>query len=494
MEHNIRFRNHISVVLEQLGAMSGLIFILFLTNVDDMISFLGDGTSEEVNMTALIGGGIIFGILVLTCIYQLLIWAKTYISICDNSIVIERNTINKKKNTIGIKNISNVNTEQNLFELLMGTCKIKLDTNSLSTAEQTDVKIVLKKADAEQFRSYLMKLMQESRGEKIAEEEGKGQECWDYEAEFGDILAHGFLSINIFSALVAVGTLVGVVGMVSMAIEKISIGESIFGMLLSFLVAAMMCIAAIRDILKGFIRYYGFKIARRGEKLYIRYGLFKKVNYTIPVEKINGFILHQSLTARIVGRYMAEIINIGMGDDEAEAEAFLFPYCKKDTMCIRIKEFLPELAEVVEMEYHRQPIRTWIAWLWPIAMYVVCVGMGTMTAMSYFSEYEGWVAAGAGLFSVWCLVLLVLYYITAGSALGESYIMSVNGFLRKRYCFVSYKKIQYIELKQNIFAKCMKIQKGETHILASAKNRVQNLPYFSEEDGEIIKEKILKRW
>ena len=39
----------------------------------------------------------------------------------------------------------------------------------------------------------------------------------------------------------------------------------------------------------------------------------------------------------------------------------------------------------------------------------------------------------------------------------------------------------------------MKIQKGEIHILASAKNRVQNLPYFSEEDGEIIKEKILKR-
>lgn len=72
--------------------------------------------------------------------------------------------------------------------------------------------------------------------------------------------------------------------------------------------------------------------------------------------------------------------------------------------------------------------------------------------------------------------------------------MSVNGFLRKRYCFVSYKKIQYIELKQNIFAKCMKIQKGEIYLLASAKNRVQNLPYFSEEDGEIIKEKILKRW
>ena len=102
MEHNIRFRNHISVVLEQLGAMSGVIFVLCLTNVDEVIGFLENGTTEDVNMTALIGGGIVFGILVLTCLYQLVIWAKTYISICDNSIVIEKNTINKKKNTIGI--------------------------------------------------------------------------------------------------------------------------------------------------------------------------------------------------------------------------------------------------------------------------------------------------------------------------------------------------------------------------------------------------------
>lgn len=493
MEHSIRFRNHISVVLEQLGAMSGVIFVLCLTNVDEVIGFLENGTTEDVNMTALIGGGIVFGILVLTCLYQLVIWAKTYISICDNSIVIEKNTINKKKNTIGIKNISNVNTEQNLFEMLMGTCKVKLDTNSLSTAEQTDVKIVLKKADAEQFRSYLMKLMRQSKGETVTQEEESGEELWDYEAEFGDILAHGFLSINIFSVLVAIGTLVGVVGMISMAIEKLSIGESILGMILSFVLAVIMCMTAIRDILKGFIRYYGFKIARRGDKLYIRYGLFKKVNYTIPVEKINGLILRQSLTARIAGRYMAEIINIGMGDDEAEAEAFLFPYCKKDVIHIRMKEFLPELEETIQMEYHRQTMKTWIAWLCPIAMYMLFIGTGTIIALAYSSEYKIWIAAGSGLFSLWCLMLLVLYYITAGSTFGEEYIMSVSGFFVKRYCFVSYKKIQYVELKQNPLAKCMKIQKGEIYLLASAKNRVQNLPYFSEEDGEIIKEKILKR-
>ena len=38
-----------------------------------------------------------------------------------------------------------------MLEMLLGTCKVKLDTNSMSTSDKTDVKIILKKAEAEQF-------------------------------------------------------------------------------------------------------------------------------------------------------------------------------------------------------------------------------------------------------------------------------------------------------------------------------------------------------
>ena len=77
--------------------------------------------------------------------WQLWIWSKTYIYVLNHAIIIEKNTMKKEKETIGIKNISNVNLEQNLFERLLRTCKVKLDTNSLSTADSTDVQILLKK-------------------------------------------------------------------------------------------------------------------------------------------------------------------------------------------------------------------------------------------------------------------------------------------------------------------------------------------------------------
>ena len=178
MENKIRFRNHISVILEQLGATFGILFVLSFTNIDDVIDYIEKGSSEELSLTVYIGGGVILAVFLLIFLYQWIIWSKTYISICDNSIVIERNTWNKKKNTIGLKNISNVNTEQNLLEMLLGTCKVKLDTNSMSTSDKTDVKIILKKAEAEQFRLYVMKLMQGQEGgfeEKYSSDKGRDE-------------------------------------------------------------------------------------------------------------------------------------------------------------------------------------------------------------------------------------------------------------------------------------------------------------------------------
>lgn len=44
--------------------------------------------------------------------------------------------------------------------MIVGTYKLKLDTSSLSTAETTDVEIVLKKKDANAVKSLIMQMMQ----------------------------------------------------------------------------------------------------------------------------------------------------------------------------------------------------------------------------------------------------------------------------------------------------------------------------------------------
>lgn len=158
MENNIRFRNHISIVAERLGRVLLLVFVAAISGLAQNVKALANSSGMDAKdaKVILLACGAVLLLLAIGAAWQLIVWSKTYISIYDNTIVIERNTLNRKKDTIGIKNISNVNMERNLFEMLAGTSKIKLDTNSMSTANKTDVTIVLKKKDAQSLRQYLI--------------------------------------------------------------------------------------------------------------------------------------------------------------------------------------------------------------------------------------------------------------------------------------------------------------------------------------------------
>ena len=49
--------------------------------------------------------------------------------------------------------------------MIIGTCNLKLDTNSLSTADSTDIKLILKKQQGEELRNYINRLAESQREE-----------------------------------------------------------------------------------------------------------------------------------------------------------------------------------------------------------------------------------------------------------------------------------------------------------------------------------------
>lgn len=489
MENNIRFRNHISIVAERLGRVLILVFAVAISGLAQNVKELADSPNideKDVKILLLIAGAIVL-LLAIGAAWQFIVWSKTYISIYDNTIVIERNTLNRKKDTIGIKNISNVNMEQNLFEILMGTSKIKLDTNSMTTANKTDVTIVLKKKEAQSFRQYLMDLMEESgedrRSEKMPE---TGQMQYDVEASLGDMVVHGLFSINIFSLLVLLGCAVGMAEVVSDTLGQGFAGKSIMGILASILVMATVFMSALWDIIKGFVKYYDFKVKRIEDRLYIRYGFLKKVNYTIPVDKINALKLTQSLLGRMSGRYMAEIVNVGMGDDEAEKQSFLLLYSRKEVLDAKLHKLLPEFEEAVRTPVSRQPKGVLAAWLLPLMAYLIVVAGISGTLAEFLPRFRGWIWSGTAVLTLLVLLSMALRYITAGFAAGKECVVLVNGYFRRSFSYVFYRKIQHIQLEQNFIAKRMGIQKGSLYLLASADKRVQGIPYFLKKEVDII--------
>ena len=497
MEENRRFRNHISIIIEQIGAgivaLAVLAVSILVQNVEEM---------AEADMSFLQGRGLIIflGAVLLLAVSvgnRIFAWANTYICIEENAIVIERGKVNKKKNTIGIRNISNINIEQNLFEMILGTCKVKLDTNSRSTADSTDVTIVLKKADASRLKAEITRRLQgqpeqEISGQERFRSEGAAEdETFDVRAEFSDVFRHGLFSVNIFSMLILIGAVIGTVTTVLQLLEQPHLMDALLGAAAGIIVAAGIVLSALWDTVKDFVRYYDFRAKRRGDKIYIKYGFLKKMEYTIPVDKIQALKIRQSFVARVFRRYMAEIVNVGMGDEKEEQNSFLILYTTEEKLKDQLELLLPEFAPTAKQKVERLPAAVWAAWAVPGVIYAVLVCASAAVCALLLEEHTILIWMGAAGLILILLIGMVLKYLTDGSGCDGTFLKLCHGYFGKNYISVRYSQIQYMEIKQNFIAKAFGIRKGQIHLLASSANSSHGIPYFKGDKDERIRRGML---
>lgn len=490
MEDKRRFRNHISIIIEQIGG--GILALAVLA-----VSILLQSAEElaETDFSFLHGKTLIvilamLGLLAVSVGNRVFAWANTYICIEENAIVIERGKVNKKKNTIGIRNISNINIEQNLFEMILGTCKVKMDTNSRSTADSTDVTIILKKADAAKFKAEITRKMQ---GQDPVRDPAAEDEAFDIRAEFGDVFSHGIFSVNIFSLLILIGAFAGTVVTVVQILEKPNLLSSLLGAAAGIIVAAGIVLSALWDTVKDFIRYYDFRVKRRGDKIYIRYGFLKKMEYTIPVDKIQALKIRQSFVARIFHRYMAEIVNVGMGDEKEEQNSFLVLYSTEKKLKEQLELLLPEFAPTAEQKVERLPGSVWAAWALPGVIYALVVCISAAVCVVVMPKYRILIWLGAAGMILMVLIGMVLKYKTDGSGADGGFLKLCHGYFGKNYISVRYTNIQYMEIKQNFIARAAGIRRGEIHLLASSANASHGIPYFKGNLHERIRQGMLER-
>ena len=491
MENKIRFRNHFSIVLPNLKKIIWMIVFAFAG------AFMQEDLTEAIVTVATW-----IAMIVVIIVWQIIVWRKTWITIGDNSIVIERNTrVSRKKNTIGIANISNVNLEQSLFAMLLGTCKIKLDTNSLSTANATDVTIVLKKKQAEELRALLM---QRIRGESSQNEEQIEELCAvdkRIHVNVGDIFLHGIFSSR-FMYAIFIPLLLVLEFVPEMSAEDIDFvmqevndfATATIGTTLIVLIAVVswMILSMGFGLVKTAVRYWDFHIERNEDKLLLQYGLMKKVNYSVPVDKIQAVIIKQSLLARIFKHYMVEVVNVGMNDDEKETQSFLLPYAGRNLLEERMQMLLPEFVPCLQLKAKPQPKSIWVVWMVSVLIYLF-VMLGILLAIVEFvPEMLGITCSGIIVLSVAFFVVKWMSYKTKGVGFDKEVLLSVTGAFSRQYIYMKYDNIQYLMLKQNFLAKRFGIQKGVVMLLASLANQTQEIPYFFEHEVENIKAKLLK--
>lgn len=489
-----KFRCHPSIIAEKIWGVITALFFIFITVLDDVEEIVRRGLSSE---NLLITGGV-FVVLTLILIYNIIVWAKTFITIEGNTIVIQRNTINSKVNTFGIKNISNVNLEQNIFERIIGTYKIKIDTDSLSTANSTDIEIVLSKKNAYDFKNKVISLMNSEKLKNIQVDKSNMGDIeienesyledenieYDIVYSVNDVLKHCFYNLSIFGFIFNVAMVCFVV-FISIKVD----GSE--GFVAVGLIAITSCISILKFFVGDLFKYYKFSIKREKDKLYISYGLFRIKKFTVPIDRINALNIKQSAISRVFKRYQSDIVTIGVGDNDTEGSQILLSSNKEDFIK-NMKILLPELSLDEDLKLERESKNHHI-----IKIANIIIGMSIcsliLVAIYMVDTTVPWtIYLLVDLFIFLILVLFTyLSYITRGVYMGEENMAVSWGIFAKKISIIKYEKVQYINVKETPISSRFGLCNGELHILASFGNDVRTLGYYDGNLFEKIKEKIL---
>lgn len=503
METN-KMRCHFSIIFEKTGSFLVFWVILALNWIDDIIDVF---TSPDFDITALrhilpICLGLVF-LLFFIMGYQFLVWRKTFIYLDGDTFVIERNTLNRKKSTFVISSISNINLEQNLLERLIGTYRLKLDTESFSTSNSTDVSIVLSAPKAENLKKELLTLMKRDSASntsdradnEIIKTSENTKECYVSHASTSQVLSHCFFSISTFLLFFALAVMVGFPLLSHFA--DISfwdiISENDASFWGRFLAVLLLVITYGYSLIKQLFSFYHFCCFRQGNDLIIRYGFFRKQDFTIPLERINAIRIVQPPLARLTGRMQAQLICIGIGDSDTEKPQLTL-CMKKEKFFAHLQELLPEFSTNSAREVHTLPKGSGITYFLTCLFFLVCFSAGFWIANlcmtdGDFMDVPLLVTYGTVFFFI--LLYQLLHYFSMGTRLDEKQLVIHNGAFQKQTWLIPYQKIQFVTFHQNPFCQLFGIVKGNVNILASLGNNVLWLPFMHRKDIPRLQQELL---
>lgn len=503
----VGLHNHITSILEQTWKILVAVFIAFLGNGEVITAMQSGG----IFVYLIIMGGILVVCLLLGAFYVNR-WWKTTITIKDQVVTVERKTMFHKKNSIAVHTISNINLEQNLFERIVRTYTIKFDTSSMSTADSTDVKIILGEKDANRVKELVMHMMTEAKlqsGELTEETEAnenevdflsiEGERNYDVTYTDKETFMNCLYSTSVILFLTSVGFLIAaIVAVVVMIISKAGFIEGIAAILVQFVAAASLVSAMVKTWLKDF----NFRATRAKDKIYVSCGAIERRQYAVPIDKINAVTLKYTFLSRLFGRAYVKVINVGGEKEDVDGMKLLLMGTPEE-LKEKLQVLLPEYAFNHEENQMKQPGNVLVRNLLYNIFGVLILGGGTLlgeTAAFHNGGYDGEMVAMVRLITILSMIGLAMiigisqwfHYYTNRLGYDGNYVTIVNGIYGKNIIRIPYDKIQFIKFSQGIWDRFFKIQHAEIHILASVQSRIQVSGTYSKEAFDHIIENFRK--
>ncbi len=480
MSKNVKFRNHFFMVFEVLINLWWLILW-------GIVQIVSDKSVEETLMTI----GVFTVVICVIFILSIFRWRKTTYVVTDNAFIVEKNTLFRSKNTVAMSNISTVNINRSLIQGIFGIRKVKIDINSSASAK-SEIDICLKKKNAEELQNLIMDIIQ---GNSVNETQEIKETKETKVATFEEIFLHCIFTLKIIEIIILAISLASFM----MPGATLDEGESAGGVL-GFISIAIFVVGIIISMAKTFFAYHKFTAIRNADELSISYGFFDNKEFKIPVSKIVSVKIVEPLIGRLFKKAYAEIVCVGMGDEEKELS--LVSLCtSKKVLAVKLHMLLPEFIpnEITNAEtfyeIKKEDKRSIIVRVVSSVLLLVCFAIGIyigidMAGVDTKEIYPFFLGVTLAL-----CILIILYSIlktfSSGYSVDNNYLRIIVGAFNKYTFIVPYKKIEYCIIKKSPIYKMFKLEKMIVSTKSSSMiGTLIETSYLSDEDVMIIKERF----
>ena len=430
-------------------------------------------SSGLLTVLVVIGSVILLSVVILLfCVFR---WYYTFVSAEENTLIYQSGRFLKKRVAIPFEKINTIDMGRNVFERMVGTCRLKIDTGAYSNNQDknnAEMNLVFSLREAEEIRAFILSRAElDSRAEDA--EKGKTTVAakepeWVIRAGMGDFVLYGLTSSSVwklFWTLVA-----GFFFVVEIAQEfmeqaldfvapyaeratDVILGTNLavvlLGMLVMFLLSAL--ISDIWTVIWAAIRFADFRVAREGRNVIVRYGLITEKNYTLQVRNIHALIIRQNAFQQMLGRCSVEAVCMGFGDEKTETP-LLLPIIRTDDLNRLLGVILPEY--VAEMNVRpRKKAGIYYHIIRPVIVRGAILGGLYAVCLSFTPAASGLVGALALVLFGGVIANRLLSYRNTTLDWNDNVVSVQSGGFRKVVYRIRTDAVQEVQLRANVIKK-----------------------------------------
>jgi putative membrane protein len=274
---------------------------------------------------------ILYGIVVLPWIAVFYIRFRYWIT--DREVIIHSGVLTRRRRNIPIERIQNIDIEQGLLSRMLGTAKVAIYTAGGSQAEGVLEFVLL--SDAQDIRSVIREKQKD-----LVEEEGVSVGMFDgpvagdetpvrpalFEMDPRQVALAGAFRFSLLYLAAIYSVLQYINPDPTILLENALRGplkplqaeieaSPWFAGMAAFLTAVLL--GWLSGILLTINKYHGFRLERDGRKLHRRHGLLTRTEGTIPLRRVQTYIVRTNPLMRKFGWFRLELQTIGMDTREA---------------------------------------------------------------------------------------------------------------------------------------------------------------------------------